>query len=313
MISEGWDYPELKVLVMARPTLSKVLYLQQIGRGLRKTREKNNVFIIDVVDEYGAMARPCSMHSLFHNPYYVPFGDITRQYTPGEMIEVDGLVERVERIVEVDVETFEEKYGNYLNEEQLARELFKNTGTIRKWIKDQSIIPDVVIPFGTRKINLFSPENVENIKIIKEIPEHNDETIKKDFFDFLEERTYTFSYKMIFLLGFMKYMDSIGDVDIDDLLQYYIHFYKNRLETNQAIDRQNCPLDMNKLNDTKYMKNNMLTNPFEKFERKRFMYYSKELGKISFNHNLLSKLEKKDLERIINQMNEDLENYYKNL
>ena len=27
MISEGWDYPELGILVMARPTLSKVLYL----------------------------------------------------------------------------------------------------------------------------------------------------------------------------------------------------------------------------------------------------------------------------------------------
>lgn len=37
MISEGWDYPELGILVMARPTLSKVLYLQQIGRGLRRT------------------------------------------------------------------------------------------------------------------------------------------------------------------------------------------------------------------------------------------------------------------------------------
>lgn len=43
MISEGWDYPELGILVMARPTLSKVLYLQQIGRGLRRTSIKKNV------------------------------------------------------------------------------------------------------------------------------------------------------------------------------------------------------------------------------------------------------------------------------
>ena len=70
MISEGWDYPELGILVMARPTLSKVLYLQQIGRGLRKTSTKKNVFVIDVVDEYGAMARPCSMHSIFQNAMY---------------------------------------------------------------------------------------------------------------------------------------------------------------------------------------------------------------------------------------------------
>ena len=76
MISEGWDYPELGILVMARPTLSKVLYLQQIGRGLRKTDVKKNVFVIDVVDEYGAMARPCSMHSIFQNAMYVSFGNI---------------------------------------------------------------------------------------------------------------------------------------------------------------------------------------------------------------------------------------------
>lgn len=110
MISEGWDYPELGILVMARPTLSKVLYLQQIGRGLRKTDTKKNVIVIDVVDEYGAMIKACNMHTIFANPYYVPFGDITiTNYTPGEMIIVDGIEERIERITEVDINTFEDK------------------------------------------------------------------------------------------------------------------------------------------------------------------------------------------------------------
>lgn len=40
MINEGWGYPELGILVMARPTLSRVLYLQQIGRGLRKNLDE---------------------------------------------------------------------------------------------------------------------------------------------------------------------------------------------------------------------------------------------------------------------------------
>ena len=78
MISEGWDYPELGILVMARPTLSKVLYLQQIGRGLRRTDTKKNVLVIDVVDEYGAMVKACNMHAIFQNTFYVPFGDITK-------------------------------------------------------------------------------------------------------------------------------------------------------------------------------------------------------------------------------------------
>ena len=57
------------------------------------------------------------------------------------------------------------------------------------------------------------------------------------------------------------------------------------------------------------IKNNMLTNPFEKFERKRFLYYSKDLGVISMNHALLSRMEPVDFERVKAQMQEDLKYY----
>ena len=36
LLNEGWDCPDVEVLLMARPTLSKVIYLQQLGRGTRK-------------------------------------------------------------------------------------------------------------------------------------------------------------------------------------------------------------------------------------------------------------------------------------
>ena len=35
LLNEGWDCPETEVLFMARPTMSKVLYTQQLGRGMR--------------------------------------------------------------------------------------------------------------------------------------------------------------------------------------------------------------------------------------------------------------------------------------
>ena len=40
---------------MARPTMSKVLYTQQIGRGTRKYKGKEALYVIDVVDSYGGM------------------------------------------------------------------------------------------------------------------------------------------------------------------------------------------------------------------------------------------------------------------
>ena len=54
----------------------------------------------------------------------------------------------------------------------------------------------------------------------------------------------------------------------------------------------------------------MLTNPFEKFERKRFLYYSKDLSVISMNHALFSQMETEDWEKIKTQLQEDLKNYY---
>ena len=311
MISEGWDYPELGILVMARPTLSKVLYLQQIGRGLRKTDVKKNVIVIDVVDEYGAMIKACNMHTIFANPYYVPFGDITKtDYKPGDMVIIDGIEERIERITEVDINSFEDKYGNYLSQEQIAREYFVSTGTVTSWIKKRKITPTVEYKFGSKSLYLFSPEDVEKYRRELNIKEHNDDTIKQDFFDFLQERDYSLSYKMPFMLAVVKHIDSIGDAKIDDVLDDYIAFYQDRLRRGLKVDRSTCPYNEEMLKDRKAIGRNMLTNPFEKFERKRFLYYSKDLSVISMNHALFSQMESEDWARVRIQMHEDLENYY---
>ena len=311
MISEGWDYPELGILVMARPTLSKVLYLQQIGRGLRKTDVKKNVIVIDVVDEYGAMVKACNMHSIFANPYYVPFGDITKtDYEPGDMVIIDGIEERIERITEVDINSFEDKYGNYLSQEQVAREYFVSTGTVTSWIKKGKITPSVEYKFGSKSLYLFSPDDVEKYRKDLDIKEHNDNTIKQDFFDFLEERDYSLSYKMPFMLAIVKYIDSIGDAKIDDVLDDYIAFYQDRLRRGLQVDRSTCPYNEEMLKDRKAICRNMLTNPFEKFERKRFLYYSKDLSVISMNHALYSQMEAEDWTRVRTQLQEDLKNYY---
>lgn len=303
MISEGWDYPELGILVMARPTLSKVLYLQQIGRGLRKMDTKKNIIVIDVVDEYGAMIKACNMHTIFANPYYVPFGDIIKtDYTLGDMVVIDGLEERIERIMEVDINSFEEKYGDYLSQEQVAREYFVSTGTVTSWVKKKKIVPSVEYRFGNKSIYLFSPDDVEKYR--KEL------NIKEHFFEFLEERDYSLSYKMPFLLAIVKHIDAIGDAKIEDVLDDYIAFYQDRLSRGLQVDRSTCPYDEKMLKDRKAVQRNMLTNPFEKFERKRFLYYSKDLSVISMNHALFGQMKAEDWERVRKQMREDLRKYY---
>lgn len=100
---------------------------------------------------------------------------------------------------------------------------------------------------------------------------------------------------MPFLLSLIKHMDAVGDANIDDVLADYIAFYQDRIDRGLPVDRRTCPYTAETLKDTKFIKRNMLTNPFEQFERKRFLYYSKDLGIISMNHALRVALSEEDM------------------
>ena len=48
VLVEGWDNPNCNIIVHLRPTLSKVLWGQSVGRGLRSAKDKDKCIIIDV-------------------------------------------------------------------------------------------------------------------------------------------------------------------------------------------------------------------------------------------------------------------------
>lgn len=67
IFNEGIDIPEVNQIVMLRPTQSPVIFIQQLGRGLRKSKDKEFVVIIDFIGNY-------------NNNYMIPmalFGDKT--------------------------------------------------------------------------------------------------------------------------------------------------------------------------------------------------------------------------------------------
>ena len=58
IFSEGFDCPDVEFVQMARPTLSLSKYLQQVGRGLRKSAGKTNCMLIDSVGLFGVFGMP---------------------------------------------------------------------------------------------------------------------------------------------------------------------------------------------------------------------------------------------------------------
>lgn len=52
IFNEGVDIPEINQVVMLRPTESPIVFVQQLGRGLRKYSEKEYVVILDFIGNY---------------------------------------------------------------------------------------------------------------------------------------------------------------------------------------------------------------------------------------------------------------------
>lgn len=58
IFSEGFDCPDIEFIQLARPTRSLVKYLQQVGRGLRITENKQHCVILDNVGMYSRFGLP---------------------------------------------------------------------------------------------------------------------------------------------------------------------------------------------------------------------------------------------------------------
>ena len=56
IFSEGFDCPDIEFIQLARPTKSLAMFLQQIGRGLRTSKDKDKGLILDNVGLYNRFA-----------------------------------------------------------------------------------------------------------------------------------------------------------------------------------------------------------------------------------------------------------------
>ena len=69
VLAEGWDNPHCNIIVHLRPTLSKVLWGQSVGRGLRSAPGKEKCVVIDVSSNWSTFGPVEKLQwSLWSNP-----------------------------------------------------------------------------------------------------------------------------------------------------------------------------------------------------------------------------------------------------
>ena len=65
VFNEGVDVPEIDTVLMLRPTDSPIVFLQQLGRGLRPSDGKAELRVVDFIGNHRSfLMRPCTLLSL---------------------------------------------------------------------------------------------------------------------------------------------------------------------------------------------------------------------------------------------------------
>ena len=148
LLNEGWDSPITEVLFMARPTMSKTIYMQQLGRGMRTHEGKNFLMVFDFVDNANMFNCPYSLHRLLHVNEYVPGGLVLgtkhgikwdkEMFRKGEKPEVlvDYPVHTMDYEV-IDIFNWQDKANEMYSEMELIRHVTAQEETVSRYRSDK--------------------------------------------------------------------------------------------------------------------------------------------------------------------------------
>ena len=89
LFNEGVDLPAIDTVLMLRPTESKILFLQQLGRGLRKSEGKEKLVVLDFIGNHQSfLHKPQALAQV--GPSYRQLADFAKKVEAQQLVLPDG-------------------------------------------------------------------------------------------------------------------------------------------------------------------------------------------------------------------------------
>ena len=324
LLNEGWDCPEIEVLFMARPTMSKVLYTQQLGRGMRLYAGKESLMVFDFVDNASQYNAPYSLHRLFRLKDYQP-GKLAVApgarkaaeddlYAKGEKPEalVDWPVDATDYEL-VDIFNWQEEAAGMISQMEFVRRVDVQTETIERYVREGKLIPDLVVPMSDhRTFKYFKEESLEKYaqqygwRLI-------DDSNRKDLFmEMIRQMDMSYSYKPVLIKAILLYADEKGRVKLADIVSYFRSFYETRRAAGLSVEKKNSIFAKGGYTD-KEAERNILSNPFKRFEDMQMLRHTKTLGIVQMEETVWKHLTADEKDEMGKICDEKLKAYYERL
>ena len=322
LLNEGWDCPQTEVLFMARPTMSKVLYMQQLGRGMRTADGKDHLMVFDFVDNASQYNMPYSMHRLFRLKDYHAGATVLGKkgqreaendlYRRGEKPDavIDYPVDATDYEL-VDIFNWQEEAAGMISQMEFVRRVNVQSETIERYVREGKLVPDLVVPMSEhRTFKYFKEETLKRYAEEFGWQLIDDSNRKQLFMKMIEQMDMSYSYKPVLIKAILAHADSSGRVKIDDIVSYFRSFYEDRRAAGLKVEKANSIFAKGGYTD-KEAERNILSNPFRRFEDMNMMRHTKTLGIIEVDSTVWKKLTDDEKKRIEDFCDEKLQEYYR--
>lgn len=322
LLNEGWDSPITEVLFMARPTMSKTIYMQQLGRGMRIHEGKEFLMVFDFVDNANMFNCPYSLHRILNISEYVPGGMVLGtkhgmswdkdMFKHGDKptVLIDYPIHATDYEI-IDLFNWQEKADKMYSQLELTRHVSAQGETIGKYIREGKIKADLEVPISENKtLYYFERERVK--EICKEFgwTEITPTNRKRLFMDFCKKMTMSYSYKPVFLISLISTMNEKGEAGLNDVAYAFSEYYKDRKEQGLPAEKKKCIFTEGNytLKDVEKL---ILSNPFKRFEDMGYMHHSKYLGILQIDKSIMKHFNDNDMSDLLTYCSEALNRYWK--
>lgn len=321
LLNEGWDSPHTTVLFMARPTMSKTIYLQQLGRDTRRCPGKEDLLVIDFVDNANMFNMPYSLHRVLDIAKYQPMAYVLAPENKRKL-DQDMLFqgEKPEAWLDVPIDVSDYEIIDLFNWQNSVKDMISQiefvrmvdvqSETVERYIKDGKVKPDLSIPFGDKRMfHYFREESIRNIAKQYGWDLITPQNMADKFMKFIETMDMSYSYKPVLLKAIYEYMDTSGRVALPNVVDYFIDFYEDR-KAHGMIAEKSTSIYQKGGYTRKDVEKNILSNPFKRFEDMRFLMRCKDVETVEVNPIIFRKLTREDWLHIVNVCDKSLEKYY---
>ena len=324
LLNEGWDCPETEVLFMARPTMSKVLYTQQLGRGMRLYDGKESLMVFDFVDNASQYNTPYSIHRLFRLKDYrpgqlavAPQGQKAAEddlYAKGEKPEalIDWPVDATDYEL-VDIFNWQEEAAGMISQMEFVRRVDVQSETIERYVREGKLVPDLIVPMSEhRTFKYFKEETLQKYAEQYGWTLIDDSNRKDMFMDMIRQMDMSYSYKPVLMKAMMQYADDKGRIKLDDIVAFFKAYYESRREAGLIVEKKNSIFAKGGYTDKEAVRN-ILSNPFKRFEDMQMIRHTKTLGIVQVDEAVWKHLSEDEKDEIKSICDEKLEAYFSRL